>query len=309
MLYEMTIPSTNESITKAGYLYHSLKQSEFLMSLIVCKKLIAYTRGLTIKLQSRNLEVYEAYKSIKVVKITMQKVRDEIDVYHKEWFDTAVHLAQKLRTEIRYPRICGRQTGWSNVPASSTEVYFRTNLSIPFLDHILLELTSRFAGGQEHICNGTVVIPSRMLYDSKWKEKFALFTNFYKTDLSSEHALNSELDLWEEWWKLKGEIPDTAQQTIILIDRNFFPNIITVLKILCTLPITTCEYERSVSVLTRLKTYSRTTMAQDRLNGLALMHIHYELDIEVDKVLDMFVQKHQRRLTLYQFLILVYYCT
>ena len=136
-----------------------------------------------------------------------------------------------------------------------------------------------------------------MLYDSKWKE-FALFTNFYKTDLSSEHALNSELGLWKEWWKLKGEIPDTAQQTIRLMDRNLFPNIITVLKILCTLPITTYECERSVSALRRLKTYSQTTMAQDRLNGLALMHIHYELDIKVDKVLDMFIRKHPRRLTL-----------
>ena len=107
------------SLKLAVYTILLSRVSEFLMSLIVCKELIAYTRGLTIKFQSRNLEVYEAYESIKVVKITMQKVRDEIDVYHKESYDTAVHLAQKLGTEIRYPRICGRQTGRSNVPASA----------------------------------------------------------------------------------------------------------------------------------------------------------------------------------------------
>ena len=40
------------------------------------------------------------------------------------------------------------------------------------------------------------------------------------------------------------------------------------------LPVTSCEAERSFSTLRRLKTYLRTTMSQERLNGLALLNVY-----------------------------------
>jgi len=40
------------------------------------------------------------------------------------------------------------------------------------------------------------------------------------------------------------------------------------------LPVTSCEAERSLSTLRRLKTYLRTTMSQEQLNGLALLNTY-----------------------------------
>ena len=40
------------------------------------------------------------------------------------------------------------------------------------------------------------------------------------------------------------------------------------------LPVTSCEAEHSFSTLRRVKTYLRSTMAQERLSGLALLNIH-----------------------------------
>ena len=40
--------------------------------------------------------------------------------------------------------------------------------------------------------------------------------------------------------------------------------------------------ERSFSVLIRLKTYLRTTMLQDRLTSLAVLHVHRDIDIDID---------------------------
>ena len=40
------------------------------------------------------------------------------------------------------------------------------------------------------------------------------------------------------------------------------------------LPVTSCEAECSFSTLRRLKTYLRTTMSQERLNGLALLNVY-----------------------------------
>ena len=56
-------------------------------------------------------------------------------------------------------------------------------------------------------------------------------------------------------------------------------------SLVCTLPVTSCDCESSVSALWRLKTYLRTTMGQDRLTGLALMHVHYATEIDIEEVI------------------------
>ena len=39
-------------------------------------------------------------------------------------------------------------------------------------------------------------------------------------------------------------------------------------------------------------------MTQERLNGLALLHIHRNIQLKVSDIIDLFPQKHQRRLKL-----------
>ena len=66
------------------------------------------------------------------------------------------------------------------------------------------------------------------------------------------------------------------------------------LKIFSTLPITTCECERNVSALRRLKTYLPCTMSQTRLTGLALLHIQYNMDIDFDFDFDEIIRRFAR---------------
>lgn len=61
-----------------------------------------------------------------------------------------------------------------------------------------------------------------------------------------------------------------------------YPNIRKLLKIFATLPVSTATAERSFSTLRRLKTYLRTTIGADRLNGLALMTIHRDISSKLD---------------------------
>ena len=71
-------------------------------------------------------------------------------------------------------------------------------------------------------------------------------------------------------WKRKwcstedADLPTSAVQTLAACDREFFPNIHTLIRILCTLAITPAECERSFSTLRRLKTYLRSTMSSER---------------------------------------------
>ena len=63
-------------------------------------------------------------------------------------------------------------------------------------------------------------------------------------------------------------------------DKDIFPNIYVLLQIACTLPVPSCQCERSASALRRLHNYMRASMAQDRLACLALMHIHYDKKVD-----------------------------
>ena len=64
-------------------------------------------------------------------------------------------------------------------------------------------------------------------------------------------------------------------------DEDVFPNMRVLLIIACTIPVSSCEEERSFSALRRIKSYLQSTMSSERFAGLALMHLHSDVDIEV----------------------------
>ncbi|KAJ4448768.1 hypothetical protein ANN_00159 [Periplaneta americana] len=75
-----------------------------------------------------------------------------------------------------------------------------------------------------------------------------------------------------------------------------FPCTRKALKLFCTLPVTTATSDRSFSTLRYLKTYLRSTMGADRLNGLALMYIHKNVEVKAHEVLDEMSKKPRRLL-------------
>ena len=85
-------------------------------------------------------------------------------------------------------------------------------------------------------------------------------------------------------------VPSSAAQALEECNPEFFPNVNKLLRILCTLPITSAECERSLSTLRRLKTYLRATMTSERDSGLSLMNIHYGRQIDISATIDLFVR-------------------
>jgi len=49
-------------------------------------------------------------------------------------------------------------------------------------------------------------------------------------------------------------------------------------------------------ILCRLKTWLRSTMGQNRLSGLALLHVHRSININTDKIIDKFSQMKKRNI-------------
>ncbi|XP_046548889.1 zinc finger MYM-type protein 1-like [Haliotis rubra] len=66
--------------------------------------------------------------------------------------------------------------------------------------------------------------------------------------------------------------------------RHLFKEISTLLKIYLTIPVTTATSERTFSTLRRLKSYVRSTMTQERLNNVLLLHVHKTIADELSLV-------------------------
>ena len=180
--------------------------------------------------------------------------------------------------------------------------YYKRTITIPLLDHLMCELDYRFDSSKiEAIFNGFVIVPAKLIAivqqpeKGHWKEKFSLFANFIRDDLPNALSLDSEFDLWETHWiSYRGYLPDNVPNTLKRIKFLGFQNIKVALRITGTLPGTSFEFERSFSALRRLKTYTRRIMVAGRLNGLALLHLHKDIIINLDKVIDLYAMKNGR---------------
>lgn len=99
----------------------------------------------------------------------------------------------------------------------------------------------------------------------------------YSSDLPSPELLDEELDRWKFHFSscAETEFPDSVAAALKMCDPSLYPNIYVLLKIGCVLPVTSCECERSASVVRRLNNYMRASQSTERLSGLALMNVNY----------------------------------
>ena len=103
---------------------------------------------------------------------------------------------------------------------------------------------------------------------------------------------------WKRLNAAGNAVPTTAADSLVECNIAFYPNIAVLLRLLCTLPITTAECERTISRLRTLKTYLRSTMREERLNGLALMRMHRDANINIAAVVDAFAIKFETKMAL-----------
>ena len=286
---------------KANNFLHCVGNFSFVFPLVVVTRTLELTLPVTRLLQGRSIDILQGMHLIDSLKSKISKLRLDMDTIHNSWYGEAVSLAEKLDIPIIKNRTCGRQMNRENVPSDNTSEYFKRSVSVPFLDHMIVSLDQRFKPETLNVYKGLSIIPSNLLKQSTvtdktiWIKQFECFSEIYKDDFPNFSLLHSELDTWDEYWKtFKGNIPENISDTLKAASFGALPNIFVALRILATLPVTSCECERSFSALRRLKDYTRSTMTSERLNGLALMYVHREIVPDIEKVIDRFAITNRR---------------
>lgn len=120
-----------------------------------------------------------------------------------------------------------------------------------------------------------------------YEEELQFVLSFYGSDFESV-LLKTHLEIFSLSFKPEGQI--TIKDILSFFHNcssgqvDLMSQVSKLVKLLVVMPATNAASERSFSAVRRIKTYLRSTMSQQRLNHLMLLHIHRHLTDELDLI-------------------------
>lgn len=124
-----------------------LTDFEFIVVFLTAYQFLSHLSGITVKLQSVTINIVDAYQKVDEVKSYYCEIRKNVVAQFHIIYQQAERMANAVNTNISRPRNCRRQIHRPNAEAEGIEVWYRINVAIPFLDHIISELNSIFIFG------------------------------------------------------------------------------------------------------------------------------------------------------------------
>ena len=215
-------------------------------------------------------------------------------------------MCNEVGTTPSMPRTCGHQHHRASRPAANSSEYFRWTTTVPMLDHLLSELDKQFSFHiKKNAFQGLYLVPSVLVTEDLATVSSVMMKveELYAIDLPNVSSLSGVIQNWYTKWKSEekdhglNSLPSTLSSTLTRIS-SFYPNIKALVTILYTLPVTTCTAERSFSGLKHIKTVLRSSMSNECLSILTLLHMHQDIPIDIEEVIDEFSRHHPRLIQL-----------
>ncbi|XP_066958974.1 zinc finger MYM-type protein 1-like [Macrobrachium rosenbergii] len=215
-------------------------------------------------LQSKAVDLAKAADLLKVCMDEMCRLRNQFEDVKKEATDIAQKWSIRPEFEKKRLRTVKRHFGelCEDQRLEDPESLCRVTVYYRTLDIITTQLNFRFTGLHEVVSSFSVLEPISLqnLSDSELYEKASSFVK-NTTTMSS------------------------------------FPEVCTAMLLFLTIPVTTASAECSFSKLKLVKNYLRSTMAQERLEGLALLSIEQGTarELNLSKVTDRFAEMKAKK--------------
>ncbi|KAM3843293.1 52 kDa repressor of the inhibitor of the protein kinase-like [Diretmus argenteus] len=291
-----TMETEHNSISgKAFNLRQSMESFETIITAVITNYVLGYMQPLTKQLQATNLDILSAYQEARNVRevIAQERCEEGFSVC----FEKATALANSVDVVPTKRRISVKQSYRANSPSETVEDHYRVNLFYPFIDHLLSELDGRFAERNEPAMVAAYLVPAHLT--KLTKEMEAELIQWHQPDLPDSGTVEQELKRWRHKFSTETlPLPTTALDTLHTTNMSYFPNVECMLRIYLTIPVTTCACERPFSAMRRLKTWLRASMSDNRLSGLALMHVHPKVRVDRERVLRRWDASGHRRIHL-----------
>lgn len=279
-------------VGRAFVLASALTDFDFIVTVVVLKNILSFTRAFGKNLQGQTSDVFFAASSLTAVLHSLNEVMENIEVYHEFWFEEATNLATKLDVQIKLPGKFRRAQQGSLDSDVTSENYYKEALSVPTVEHIIQELKDIFSEQHLRALKCLSLVPS-VMGQLKFNTSEEHHADMYKNDLPNPDTLCAELHCWRIKWKHRGkdiELPATIYEALHLPDIKFFPNVYALLKVLCILPVMKVENEKYEVGRRRLKAYLKNTLTEQRSSNLALLNINFDIKHDLDLMVDTYIK-------------------
>ena len=122
---------------------------------------------------------------------------------------------------------------------------------------------------------------------------WVLLTELHADDLPSPLYLEHQVHLWHTKWRnCFDKVPAMPLEALLHANVEMFPNLNCLFRIICTLPVTSYECERSIYRLENLPPcHDREELKADRVSFNA--HTLYAIDLNLE---DIIAKQHPRRM-------------
>ncbi|KAJ8384589.1 hypothetical protein AAFF_G00200260 [Aldrovandia affinis] len=288
----------NDQITNSAYIIsEALADFEFVVTLVVLKNTLSFTRAFGKNLQGQTMDVYFAASSLTAVLHSLNEVLDNIEVYHEFWFEEAVNLAAAMEIPVKVPRLYFRKQRPEGGMEIQPESYFKEHLTVPVVERVLKELKDVFSENHLKALKCLSLVPA-VMGQLKFNTSEESNADIYKNDLPNPDTLAAELHCWRIKWKHRGKevsLPSTIYDTLQLSEVKFFPNVYSFLKVLCTLPLLRLNDPKCETPRKRLKAYLADTPVSHRSKSLALLNINYDIKHDLDLMVDSYTKMYPEK--------------
>ncbi|XP_050066091.1 zinc finger MYM-type protein 1-like [Aphis gossypii] len=218
----------------------------------------------------------------------LENLRNQFDEIKSE----AITIAEKWGINTSFSKKRNRQTKkffdelCADQRLTDPEKNFKINVFYTNIDIIISQLRRRFM----------------VLYSDTELTHFAkILVEQYSNDLSLSF-IHQILSFRRVLLKNIKEVSSVKELAELLIVQNIcilssVPEVAIVLKLFLTIPVTSATAERSFSKLKLIKSYLRSTMAQQRLSDLSVLRIENEKirSLDINMLVDKFAEKNARR--------------
>ena len=314
--YEVLLSTWDEAVEvvsdtecKARIVASQVKRFDFVFGAFLGEMILRHTDNLSQCLQKNTILAAEGQHVAKLVTDTLQSIRTE-ECYDLFWQKVVYFCEDNSVQEAQLPRP-------RKLPSRFDDGLSRGHAAPSPKDHyrqMYFEAIDTAIGcfdqeGYRVYCNLEDLLIKASLREN-FDQQFLFVCEFYKDDIIPDD-LRSQLVIFGHSFQ---SIPDKEKPTAptIFDIKEYFAKLSTVqrdllmqvgllLKQILVMPATNATSERSFSALHRVKTYLRSTMTQNRLNNLLLLHVHKEYtdSLDLKSVINRFISGCPVRRTMF----------
>ncbi|XP_028825728.1 52 kDa repressor of the inhibitor of the protein kinase-like [Denticeps clupeoides] len=269
-----------------------LADFEFIVTLVVLKNALSFTRAFGKNIQGDTLDIFFAASSLTAVLHSLNEVIDNIEVYHEFWFEESVNVAAAIDVPVRVPRLFLRKQRDHGGEELQPEFFFKDYLTIPLMQCVARDVKDLFSESHLKALKCLSLVPA-IMGQMKFNTSEESHAEVYRSDLPNPDTLPAELHCWRIKWKHRGKevgLPGSIHETLQLPDVKFFPNVSGFLKVLSMLPVLKLQDKRHTSALKRLRTYLYSTPLRYRSRRLATLSAGPHATPDLLQVVDQYMK-------------------